>query len=194
MAQEIEIKLRGQAHGELRQRLTELGAGCQRRVRELNVFLDRPDGSMFAGGEGLRVRSETNRDTGVAEHVITHKGPRQAGRVKSRRETELRVEDSERACELLEVLGFVVTLSFEKDRDRWVLDGCHVELDTMPLLGTFVEIEGPDEDAVLSVQRRLGLHEAEAVAGSYAELLRDEQQRRGLDPRETVRLPEAQGS
>ena len=41
-------------------------------------------------------------------------------------------------------LGYSRVLSFEKRRESWKLGGCNVELDELPHLGTFVEIEGPE--------------------------------------------------
>ena len=47
----------------------------------------------------------------------------------------------------------------------WKLGGCTVELDELPHLGTFVEIEGPSEAAILKVRDQLQLDRAAAREG-----------------------------
>ena len=70
-------------------------------------------------------------------------------------------------------------LSFEKRRETLELDGCKVELDELPHLGSFVEIEGPDEEAVLRVREKLGLADRPIVKTSYIALLMGYLQERG---------------
>src|SRR5690606_38713671 len=112
------------------------------QVMETNLFFDTPDRSLQSADRGLRLRVNRNIDTDECSIVITHKGPRREGAFKARQETELRVGDADDAAALLEALGFVRTLTFEKRRERWELDGCGVELDELPRIGSFVEIEG----------------------------------------------------
>ena len=94
---------------------------------------------------GLRLRTNHDSATGTETHIITWKGPRQPGALKSREEVELTVTDPADAALLLEKLGYVKVLTFEKRRQSWQLGGCKVELDELPLLGSFVEVEGPGE-------------------------------------------------
>ena len=137
---------------------------------ETNRIFDRPDRSLRRGGCGLRIRS-----TKVLEGVgggakITFKGPAQPGAFKTREEVEVKVEDAEAAVAVLERLGFARMLEYEKRRERWRLGGCVVELDEPARLGLFVEIEGPDDDAIRDVQRQLGFEELKHIATSYVEM------------------------
>ncbi len=120
-----------------------------------------------------------NVSTGGQEHIITYKGPRQHGQLKSRDEVEVTVGNSEDAVQLLERLGYVRMLAFEKRRDSWRLGGCKVELDEVPHLGSFVEVEGPAEAAVLKVREQLGLAERPIIRSSYIALLMGYLQERG---------------
>lgn len=152
------------------QRLREAGAEEKQHVLELNTFFDTNDGSLKSTDQGLRIRIEhAPGRPDVA--VITHKGPRAHGKLKSRMETEVQVEDARSAAELLAALGYLPVLTFEKRRSRWVLDGCHVELDELPYLGAYCEIEGPDDDVVLAVRAKLGLQEAPLIRASYIAML-----------------------
>ncbi len=80
---------------------------------------------------------------GTATVAITHKGPQDFSMLKSRTEVEIQIDDERAGRDLLSALGYVPVLQFEKKRRRWSLDGCHVDLDRMPYLDAYLEIEGP---------------------------------------------------
>jgi adenylate cyclase class 2 len=94
----------------------------------------------------------------------------------------------ESASALIERLGFTRVLSFEKRRDTWKLDGCEVDLDELPMLGTYVEIEGPREEAVLKVREKLQLSDRPLVRASYISMLMTSLQEQG-QPMNDVLFP-----
>ena len=179
MPVEIEAKMSVPDLEAMRARLREAGAERAGRALETNTFFDTEDRSLLASDQGLRLRRNLDRDTAAEEHVITYKGPRQHGQLKSREEVELSVENSDAAVLLLERLGFARMLSFEKRRESWRLGGCKVELDELPYLGSFVEVEGPGEQPVLAVREQLGLADRPIVKSSYVALLMGYLQERG---------------
>ena len=179
MAVEIEAKMAVPDLAPVRAKLQELGAEPAGQNLETNTFFDTEDRSLLAADEGLRLRHNLNTGSGVGEHIITYKGPRQHGKLKSREEVEVSVANSQDASELLERLGFVRMLSFEKRRESWKLGGCKVELDELPYLGSFVEVEGPSEEPVLAVREQLGLADRPIVKSSYIALLMGYLQERG---------------
>jgi len=75
------------------------------------------------------------------------------------------------AAGILAALGFIEAIRFEKRRETWQLDGCHVELDEVPHLGCYVEIEGPDEPTIRRIQADLGLADRPFILSSYIALL-----------------------
>ena len=171
MATETEAKLKVDSHADVRSRLQEARAeriGC---VLETNLIFDDPDGTLFAGDRGLRVRSAEAIDGPDQPATLTYKGPRRPADLKTRQEVELTVSDAHAARELLIALGFVAALTYQKRRETWALGDCHVELDTVPHLGEYVEVEGPDESAVRGGLRALGLADAPLVEESYIALL-----------------------
>jgi len=170
MAVEIEAKLKVEDLSVIRQRLQNTGAQQLGEAMETNVFFDTEDRSLLAADEGLRLR-QTLKATGEKEFVITFKGPRMQGNLKSRKEVEVGVTDFANAAELIEVLGYHRVLSFEKKRETWRLDHCNVELDELPILGTFVEIEGPSESHVVKVQDKLALSDHKMIKPSYIAML-----------------------
>ena len=179
MAVEIEAKTSVEAFEPVRAALRGAGARAAGAHFEVNTFFDRQDRSLLAAGEGLRLRMQRDEDTGRERYIITWKGPQQPGALKSREELELEVLSRDDAVRLLERLGFSRTLSFEKRRESWELGGCKVELDEVPCLGRFVEVEGPDEKTVMSVRERLGLSGRPTIKSSYVALLTDHLRERG---------------
>ncbi len=182
MAVEIEAKMRCDDPEALRRRLVEAGAARVGEVMETNIFFDTEDRSLLAADQGLRLR--INRDPAGGELIIlTFKGPRQHGVLKSREEIELRVDSEENAALMLERLGYRRVLTFAKRRESWTLENCQVELDKLPRLGSYVEIEGPSEADVLRIRQRLALSDAAPIRASYIALLMTWLQEHGVQSR-----------
>lgn len=190
MPLEIEAKMAVPSLEPVRARLVECGAARLGDFLEVNTFFDTEGRSLLAADEGLRLRLNRNAGTGEQENIITYKGPRQAGAVKSREEIELTVTEPENAAALFERLGYLRVLSFEKRRQSWKLADCKVELDELPHLGSFVEVEGPAEASVLQVRRVLGLDDHPIVKPSYIAMLVDYLKERG-DSRRSVTFADA---
>jgi adenylate cyclase class 2 len=191
MSVEIEAKMKVTDLSAVRERLSAAGAKVIGAFLERNTFFDTEDRSLLAADEGLRVRSSQDRGSGAVACTMTHKGPRQHGQLKSREETEMTVGSEPDALEMLVCLGFKRVLSFEKRRESWSLGGCKVELDEVPHLGTFVEVEGPKEEAVLRVRERLGLAERPMIRASYIAMLMTFLQERGEPTRDVTFGPTA---
>ncbi|MBK9127717.1 MAG: class IV adenylate cyclase [Phycisphaerales bacterium] len=173
MAIEHEIKLRCDDLAAIRQRLEGSGGRRLGLVLEHNLMLDTPDGRLRAADCGLRLRRRQTLDGHDAPTVLTFKGPRvlaATAPLKSREEIEVTVEDADTLLALLGRLGFEPRLAYEKRRETWRLGVCAVCLDELPLLGTFVEIEGPAPEAVHATRDALGLAAALSVAKTYVEL------------------------
>src|SRR4051794_18107650 len=111
MPVEIEAKMSVPDLQALRERLRQAGAEPAGRTLETNTFFDTDDRALLAADEGLRLRRNHDLDSETDTHVITFKGPRLHGQLKSREEVELTVADAENAIELLEKLGFVRMLT-----------------------------------------------------------------------------------
>lgn len=173
MAVEIEAKMKLDASGmdALAHRLRESGAALVGEYLEENTFYDTEDRTMLAADEGLRIRTSHDLATGKSKAVVTHKGPNRHGPLKSREETEAEVGGAEDMGALFERLGFVRYLSFQKKRQSWKLEGCKIELDEVPYLGHFVEIEGPDEPTIMRVRQSLKLADLPLIKASYIAML-----------------------
>lgn len=178
MATEIEIKLRLADPNSLRRRLRSAGATRHGLFYERNTLFDRADRSLRAAGVGLRIRVVRSLDPAgsPSRATLTVKGPRRPGTLKAREEIECDVADADAVTGMLGLLGYRPTVIYEKRRESWRLDRASVEIDELPRLGWFAEIEAIDPDetsaeaAVLRVRTALGLDSAVAVPESYVEL------------------------
>ncbi len=174
--QETEVKFYVKDLRRVKERLHALGARLvQPRVHETNLRFDRPDGSLRAAGQVLRLRMDT-------QARLTYKGPseRLEG-VLSRTEYETEVGDFETAQRILGALGYVVSATYEKFRTTYAWEEVHVMLDELPY-GDFVEIESPDTDSLQTASRALGLDFSAAIPASYLALFEGLCQKHGLDP------------
>jgi len=171
---EIEVKLRmpdDSGHPQLRVKLATVGARRIGAVHETNVFFDHADHSLRKANVGLRVRKTIAEETGEARGLLTFKGPPQPHGLRSREAFDVHVDPADEAIKLLVALGYQETLRFEKRRETWLLDGCNVELDEIVELGKFVEIEGPSEEAVLAVRKKLALETIAPEPLGYAVMI-----------------------
>lgn len=171
MPLEIEAKLKVESHATVREKMRTLGAIQLGQVLETNYIFDNAERTLLAGDSGLRIRTtqtETREHRGA---ILTYKGPRQDSTFKSRQEIQVHIDDAAAAQQMLEALGFIEAVRFEKRRESWQLDACRVELDELPYLGVYVEIEGPDEAAVSRAQNELGLGGIAHIRESYIALL-----------------------
>lgn len=179
MGLEIELKLRVASHDDVRERVRAAGGVHVRTVLESNHLFDTPDGRLRAMDCGLRLRTERRiaeagdaGELGVPQATLTYKGPRQPsgnGDAKQRTELETRIEDPDVLVAVLEQLGLRETIVYEKRRELWQCGEVEVALDTLPVLGRFVEIEGLLVTAVVKLRRQLGLEHAE-LCKTYVEM------------------------
>jgi adenylate cyclase class 2 len=129
------------------------------------------DGQLMHSDQCLRLRY----DIGIRqeETVLTYKGPKQRHHFKKRQEIEIPAPQPESLLAILSALGYSSVLVVEKNRRIWRLRDCLVALDRLPVLGTFVEIEGPTGECIAELQRDLGLSDKKHIAQSYAHLVRE---------------------
>jgi adenylate cyclase class 2 len=186
MAVEIEAKMRVTSLLAVKDRLQAAGAKLVGEFLERNTFFDTEDRTLLAADEGLRLRLNHDLNTGTKVCIMTFKGPRQHGQLKSRQEIQTTVGSYAEACLIIERMGYTQILSFEKRRDTYTLRDCEVELDTLPRIGCFVEIEGPRDEAILEVREALKLSDRPLVRAGYVALLMNDLQEAGEVLREVL--------
>lgn len=170
--QELEIKLYLSDLTAFQRQVEKMGGRLvEPRLHEINLRFDTPDGNLTRTAQVLRLRQDTAAR-------LTYKGPgKTVDGVHARREIEFTVSDYESAQQLLESLGFQVSLMYEKFRTTYSLEGLQVTLDEMPY-GNFTEVEGSDPAAIRSVAMKLGVNWEARILASYTslfDLLREKQ-------------------
>ena len=150
--QELEVKYYISDLKKLRKRLESIEAQVvQPRTHEVNLRFDTSSRDLTLTHQVLRLRQDR-----IAR--LTYKGPSEiTGGVRVRKEIEFAVSDFKAAQDLFEVLGYQVSMMYEKYRTEYELDNVYVTLDEMPY-GNFAEIEGPDPESIQAINQRLGLN------------------------------------
>jgi adenylate cyclase, class 2 len=181
MPVEIEAKMKVPDLAVIRERLKRLNATRVGSRLELNAFFDTPDRALKAQDQGLRLRTMTDEAGGVT-CVATFKGPHVGersdgergdgdgtggGELKRREEIEYGVEAFEPASAVFARLGYAQQLAFEKRRETWSMNGCLIELDELPYLGTFVEIEADSAEQIHAVRAALSMIQEPLITRGY---------------------------
>jgi len=176
MPNEIELKVAVADHAAVLAALREAGAEPLGSLLQTDRFFDLPGRHLRQADSALRIRTlepagsiPAGRDLRAE---VTFKGPRQpnASGLKVRGEVQTRIDDAAALLAIFSACGLRPMLTVQKRRTSFRLGGCAVELDELPALGCFVEIEGPDEQAIAAVRQRLGLA-GEPITRSYVAMV-----------------------
>jgi adenylate cyclase, class 2 len=179
---EIEAKIKVDSLERVTAKLTELGAEFGQEQMHLDSYFDDANATFKKSDRCLRLRRQVVNES--ERFFLTYKGAKEKSDFKKRQEVEIEVEDGDSAEKLLLLLGYNKTLVLEKKRRTWQFGGCEVTLDELPLLGSFVEIEGPDGEKIADVQRNLGLSDLPVILESYASLMAKKLRQLGRKDRE----------
>jgi adenylate cyclase class 2 len=176
--QELEIKLYLADLPAFKQKIESTGGQLSEpRLHEINLRFDLPGGELTRAAQVLRLRQDNTAR-------MTYKGPGETiTGVHARREIEFAVSDFQSAQDLLEALGYQVSLMYEKYRTTYTLDGLHITLDEMPY-GNFTEIEGSDTVAIRNAANNLNLSWEARILESYTSLFDHLQEKLGLSFRD----------
>ena len=173
MYTEIEAKLKVESHKEVIEKLDELGAEFLEEQLQEDSYFDDADRTLTETDRCLRLRRQSAGDE--EKMFLTYKGAKEKNEFKKRQEIEIEIKGADSVEKLLSALAYKKVLVFEKKRRIWRLGDCKVALDELPLLGSFLEIEGPDDKKIADVQKNLGLTDLPHITESYASLVAKKQ-------------------
>jgi adenylate cyclase, class 2 len=172
MANEVEIKFQITDRTALEQKLRDNNFHEKTAsTHELNTLYDFPGLDLRRRSELLRIREYGGK------WKVTHKAKGNAGKHKSRVETETSIGDGEKLAAIFQSLGLMPAFRYEKFRSEWTDGQGDVVLDHTPL-GDFGEIEG-EPDWIDRVAKLLGISEQQYITSSYAELFQQYRTRTG---------------
>ncbi len=184
MCIEIEAKLKVDSLQEVGRKLGEVGAEFVEEQLQTDTYFDDAGAALKSSDRALRLRRQ--RAGQKEKTFLTYKGPKEKNDFKKRQEIEIEVGNADSAEKLLLALGYEKVLVFEKKRRIWRFGGCEVALDELPLLGSFVEIEGPDGEIIADVQKKLGMSDLTHIVESYACLMQQELRQLGKEQRQVL--------
>ena len=162
MPKEIETKFNIRSPGDVRKALKKMGARFVSRQTEKDVYYAAPSG--FRGT--IRLRSIGKKS------IFTVKSPcdtGSSGPYKIGEETEAGIQDAALFGKMFKVIGFTERYLKEKIRENYVWKGVKISIDTLPHIGTYMEIEAPKSE-IRKAARALGLEMKKAIPDTYMEL------------------------
>jgi len=171
MSLEIEIKLKVDSFEPAIEKLKALGAEFEGDFVQTDSYYDDTQDSLVKSDRCLRIRRHKNHIGQAIE--LTYKGARENHRFKTRREIGIKVEKAEELAEIFAHLGYKERLAIEKKRGLWDFADCKIALDELPMLGKFIEIEGPCDEQIEKVQKQLGLEKLSHIPRSYAHMMEE---------------------
>ncbi len=86
------------------------------------------------------------------------------------KEIEVKVSNFDETNEILEHMGHKARSSQENNRIRFIYNEAEIDIDTWPLIGTYIEVEGKDEKHVMDVIKSLGFDDKEKTGDAAFEL------------------------
>lgn len=131
-----------------------------KRLRDLNArFVGEFDQKRYvyniipkADGKWLRLRTNGKKTT------LTYKSV-EKNSIDGTKELEIEVDNFENTNSLLELAGIKNKGYQENNRVQYVLDDVEIDIDTWPMIPTYVEIEGKSEESVLNIIKKLGIND-----------------------------------
>ena len=105
-----------------------------------------------ANGKWLRLRTNGKKTT------LTYKSV-EKNSIDGTKELEIEVDNFENTNSLLELAGIKNKGYQENNRVQYVLDDVEIDIDTWPMIPTYVEIEGKSEESVLNIIKKLGIND-----------------------------------
>lgn len=165
---EIKLALNPKEFDLVFQRCEELFGPPSSYLHQLDEYFDTQDNQLKQQDLVIRIRS--NGDT----QTIALKSPRVdlPNGMTKRIELEFKTLEGEKVRQQLNHQGLASHESAEKIRWTFCKDAIEIVLDKLPFIGTFIEIEGPSEEAIEAVISKLGLSSHEPIRNNYGELMK----------------------
>lgn len=114
-------------------------------VEEIDTYYSHPCRDFKKTDEILRIRIRSS--SSLRTYILTYKGPRKySNEIKSRTEYEVKIHDYRIMDELLQQLGFKKIAVIKKWRQIYRGKKAEITIDVLENIGTYLEIEGPEEE------------------------------------------------
>jgi adenylate cyclase, class 2 len=148
--QEIEVKILEIDVDAVRKTLLDLGAKKILDDELSYEILDDREQNLFKEKKLLRVRKSKS------EAHLCFKSKAKKGKLRQAEETEVKIDNYDDTIKILNELGFITKHKGKKHRESYKLDKARYEIDTMPGIPTFLEIEADNEDDLIKGIEKIG--------------------------------------
>ena len=178
---ELEVKFAVRSVEDVLPRIHSLEAVCEQPTQfESNIRWDDHEGTLTNNHQVLRLRN--NGGTAVLTYKAENKNDK---RLADREEIETVVTNYENTRLILERLGYQIVFIYEKYRSIYRLNDTGIFADHTPI-GDYIEIEGPDEEAIRRSAEMLGLDWEERISKGYRVLFAEWKQRTAFPGRDML--------
>ena len=153
MHTEYEVRILNIDVEEFRRRLDNIGAkfGWDRlQKRYVYDFIPK------ISGKWIRLRTNGVDTTLTIKNLVSSE-------IDGTQELEIEVDNFERCHLILKELGYEAKGYQENRRCQYILNGVEIDIDSWPLIPTYLEIEGPSEEAVYNTLQLLGFEKSSAT-------------------------------
>jgi len=166
---EIEKKFRVQDFNKTKEKIESLGSDFKKTKETNDRYFEVPQRTKRT--KYLRIRFNNDQEDGtLAYHEVIDN--------LQTKEWEIDVNDTRIGQQILEKLGFQPEVDVKKKRLVYILDNAEILLDEVENLGSFVEIEAPDEKTLEKIVQKLDLDEKDIVSGAgYPDLIKEKNER-----------------
>ncbi|MFH0961868.1 MAG: class IV adenylate cyclase [archaeon] len=162
---ETEVKILGINERAVESRLKALGARKIFDGRIDGLALDFPDGVLWKSGALLRLRKRGKNSELTFKRVVSGK------RTKRAVEIETDVSDFARAKRIFEALGLVEKWRISKHRTSYKLGKAEIEIDKLPGIPAYLEIEAESFGEIRRIAERLGFGAGELKPWSMRDVI-----------------------
>ncbi len=114
----------------------------------------------------IRLRQTNDKVTLTVKHILADN----ESNIQQMLETEMKVPSIEEANNLLEALGFAFKSFQEKTRKTYAISGYEIDIDTWPMLNTYMEIEGKDKQDLEKILNILGYKWEDTISCTVDEI------------------------
>ncbi len=144
-------------------KLEELGASFQwDRIQRRYVY----DFIPKIEGKWIRLRTNGKKTTLTIKNLVS-------SLIDGTQELEIEVDDFEKCHLILKELGYEARSYQENRRCQYLLDGVEIDIDSWPLIPTYLEIEGPSERVVYQTLERMGFDKGDVVTKDVQKIYSD---------------------
>lgn len=142
---EVEIKSRITDHKKALEEINKLGGTYSHSEKQFDIYFNAPDKDYKETDEALRIREIPSEDN-ETERILTYKGPKLNSESKTRKEVEVKIDNTDNMVEILNNLGFKASAIVTKTRRIFNYDDYTITIDKLEELGYFMEIEKVIDD------------------------------------------------